>query len=124
MICITLNDCFLDVSFYFCLNLHEVDDSFTFIWKKILCHIFLFLFHILSFGSSDPNCKLTHRKYGFLITSKMSFMSSGDKQIFVLKISVPNFADFDMKITLTKIVSSGFPSIELTVVYFKTISKL
>ena len=27
-------------------------------------------------------------------------MSSGDKQIFVLKISVPNFADFDMKITL------------------------
>ena len=33
-------------SFYFCLNVHKLDDSFTFIWKKFLCHIFLFQCHI------------------------------------------------------------------------------
>ena len=31
----------------------------VFIWKKILCHIFLFLCHVLSLGSSALNCEFT-----------------------------------------------------------------
>ena len=43
---------FWNLCFYICLNVYKLDDSFTFIWKKILCHLFLFLCHILSFRSS------------------------------------------------------------------------
>ena len=69
-----------NVRFCFCLNVHELDDSFTFIWKKkILCHIVLFLCDILSYGSSGFNCKFILRKYGFLINSKISFINPDDK---------------------------------------------
>ena len=35
----------------------NLDVSFTSVWKKILCHIFLFLCHVLSLGSSGLNCE-------------------------------------------------------------------
>ena len=79
---------------------HKVDDGFTFIWKRILCDIFLILRHVLSFGSSGLKCKSTHRKYGFLITSKMSLMSSGDMQISLWKSQSQNFTDFDIRTIL------------------------
>ena len=69
---------FWDLSFYFCVKVQKLDDSFIFIWKKILWHIFLFLYHILSLGSSGLNCEFIRREYGFLINSKISFMSSGE----------------------------------------------
>ena len=40
---------------------------------------FLFLCNILSFGSSGLNCEFICKEYGFLINSKISLMSSGDK---------------------------------------------
>ena len=104
MLCITLKDSLLGPRFYFCVKVHKLYDSFTFIWKKIRCHIFLFLCHILSFGSSGLNCEFIPRDYGFSINSKISFMNSGDKPILNLKISVTNFyrfryfADFDIRI--------------------------
>ena len=106
MLCITLKDSLLGPRFYFCVKVHKLYDSFTFIWKKIRCHIFLFLCHISSFGSSGLNCEFIRREYGFSINSKISFMSSGDKPILTLKISVTNFcrfryfADFDIRILL------------------------
>ena len=58
-------------------------------------------------------------------------MSSGDKPILTLKISLINFADFDiLKILILKlyflaiIVSSQLPPVELSVVYVKPILKL
>ena len=35
---------------FFCFNVHKLHDSFTFIWKTILCLICLILCHILSSG--------------------------------------------------------------------------
>ena len=78
---------FWDLSFYFCIKVHKLDDSFTFIWKKILCHI-------LSLGSSGLNCEFICREHGFSINSKISFMSSGDKPVLMLKILVTNFCKF------------------------------
>ena len=52
------------------------------------------------------NCKFIRREYGFSINSNILFMSSGEKQILTLKISVKNFdifpyfADFDFEIVL------------------------
>ena len=99
------NFCYLN--FHFGLKVcFKIDNSFTFIWKKILCHIFLFLCRILLFGSSGQNCKVIRREDGFLINSKISFMSSGDNPISILKILVANFfrfrhfTDFDIKIVL------------------------
>ena len=89
------------LSIYFYLKVHKLDDSFTFIWKEILYYIFLC--YILSFGSFGLNCEFIRRDYGFSINSKKPFMSSGDKRISNLKISVTNidrfrcFADFDIK---------------------------
>ena len=66
----------------------------------------MFLCHILSFGSSGLKCEFILRKYGSLINSKISLVSSGDKLILTLKISVTNFcrllyfADFDIKFVL------------------------
>ena len=97
---------FWNISFYICFNVHKLDDSFTFIWKKILCHIFLFLCHILPFGSFGLDAEFILRECRFSIKSKVSFMSSGDKPILTLQISVTNFcrfwhfADFDFKIVL------------------------
>ena len=94
MFCITLKDSLLGPRLYFCIKVHKLYDSFIFIWKKIRCHIFLFLCHILSFGSSGLNCEFIRREYGFLVHSKISFTSSGDKPILTLKISVTNFCRF------------------------------
>ena len=47
-----------------------------------------------------PEMQITHRKYGFLITSKMSLMSSGDMQISLWKSQSQNFTDFDIKTIL------------------------
>ena len=64
------------------------------------------LYHILSFGSSGLNCEFIRREYGFSINSEIPLMSSGDKPILTLKISITiflrfqYFADFDIKITL------------------------
>ena len=86
------------------LNVCFAWTSRTVFWKKIRCHIFRFLCHILSFGSSGLNCKFIRREYGFSIDSKISVMSSGNKPILTLKISVANFsrfryfADFDIRI--------------------------
>ena len=85
---------FLGLGFYYCMKDHKLDDGFTFIWKKIRCHIFLFLCHILLFGSSDWNCEFIRREYGFSINSKISSMNSGDKPILTLKISVTKFCRF------------------------------
>ena len=99
--CITLKNSLLGPRFCFCVKVHKLNDSFTFIWKKIQCHIFLFLCHIFSFGSSGLNCQFIRIECGFSINSKISFMSSGDKTIL---ISVTNFcrfryfADFDIRI--------------------------
>ena len=66
----------------------------------------MFLYHILSFGSSGLNCEFIRREYAFSINSKIPFMNSGDKPIFTLKVSVTNFgrfryfADLDIKIVL------------------------
>ena len=66
----------------------------------------MFLCHILSFGSSGLNCEFIHSEYGFSRNLKIPFMSSGDKPILILKITVTNFcrlqyfADFDIKIVL------------------------
>ena len=56
---------FRDLSFYFCVKVHKLGDSFIFIWKKILFHLFLFPCHILSLGSSGLNCEFIHREYRF-----------------------------------------------------------
>ena len=106
MLCITLKDSLLGPRFYFCVKVHKLYDSFTFIWKKIRCHVFLLQCQILSFGSSILNCEFIRRQYDFSINSKIWFMSSGDKPILALKISVTNFsrfqyfADFDIRIVL------------------------
>ena len=106
MFCKTSRTVFWNISLYICLNVRKLDDSFTFIWKKILCHIFLFLCHILLFGSSGPDAEFILRECRFSIKSKVSFMSSGDKPILTWQISVTNFcrfrhfADFDFKIVL------------------------
>ena len=52
LIRITLKERFWDLSFYFCVKVHKADDSFTFIWKKILRHIFLCFYAI--FYRLDP----------------------------------------------------------------------
>ena len=67
---------FLNLRFYFCLNAYKLDGSLIFIQKKVLWHIFLFLCHILSFGSA-LNCKFIRREYGFSLNSKVSLMRSG-----------------------------------------------
>ena len=91
---------------YFCFNVHKLDDSFTFPWKNILCHLALFLCHILLFGCSGLKCEFTRMEYGFSINSKIYLMSSGDKPVLTLKISITNFfrfqyfADFNIKIAL------------------------
>ena len=106
MFCITLKESVLGRRFYFFVKVHKLYDSFIFIRKNIRCYIFLFLCNILSFGSSGLNCKFILREYGFSINSKISFMSSGDKPILTLKISVTNFfrfqyfTDFDIRIVL------------------------
>ena len=76
---------FWNLSFCFCLSVHKLDDTFTFIWKKILCYIFLFLCHM-------------SYEYGVSINSKISFVSSGDKLILTSQPQI--FADFDIKIVL------------------------
>ena len=83
--------------FIFALKSTKIDDSFTFICKEILYHIFL-CFYVI-FCGLDP--------LGWIaINSKKQFMSSGDKPILNLKISVTNFGrfryfvDFDIKIVL------------------------
>ena len=91
MFCMILKD--WNLSFYSCLNAYKLDDIF--IQEKIICHIFLFLCHILSFESSSLNCEYIRREYGFSINSKISLISSGNKPILILKISVKNFVDFD-----------------------------
>ena len=76
--------------------------------------LFIFLCHILSFGSYGLNFEFIRRGYGFLMNSKKTFTSSGVKPILNLKISVTNFgrfqyfADINIKIELikAKIVSS------------------
>ena len=89
---------FWNLSFYFCINVHKQDDSFTLISRKI--YAILFCFYVI-FCCLDL---LIRRKYGFSIDSKNLFISSGDKPILTLKISVTNFfrfryfADFDIKI--------------------------
>ena len=108
-----VNKCFAQPSrivlwnlrFYFCINVHKLGDSFTLIWrKKDLCHIVLFLYHILLSESSGLNFKLIRKKYGFSIDLKISLMNSGDKPILTLYVSLTNlfryqyFADFDIKI--------------------------
>ena len=101
MFCITLS--FWHLRFCFWINIRKLDDSFTFIWKKILCHIFLSVYHILSLGSSDMNWEFIRREYSFSINSKISFMSSGNKQLLSLKVSVTifcrvwYFGNFDIK---------------------------
>ena len=63
----------------------------------------MFLCHILSSGL---NCKFVRREHGFSINLKISLISSGDKPILSLKISIINFcrfryfADFDIEIVL------------------------
>ena len=47
-------------------------------------------------GYSGLNCKFIRKEYGFSLNSKISLMRSGDKPILILKISVKNFADFDI----------------------------
>ena len=80
-----------------------VDESFKFIWEKILPIFSMFLCHIFSFGSSGLNCRFIHREYDFSINSKISFMRTGDKPILTMKISVniffrfQYFAGFDKK---------------------------
>ena len=92
--------------FFFCFNVHKLDDSFTFLWKNALCYLALFLCHILSFGFSDLNSEFIRREYGFSINSKMYLMSSDHKPVLTLKIPVTNFfrfryfADFDIKTAL------------------------
>ena len=64
----------------------------------------MFLCHILSFGSSNLNCKFIRRECGSSINLKLSLVSSGDKLILTSKIAAANFcrfqyfADFDVKI--------------------------
>ena len=115
-----------NLSFYSCLNAYKLDGIF--IQEKIVCHIFLFLCHILSFGSSSLNCEFIRREYGFSINSKISLMSSGNKPILILKISFKSFVDFDilqvqiLKLYFqSKIDLSEKSSVEL---FFKPVLKL
>ena len=94
MLFITLKDYFLEPKFLLCLNVHKLDDSVILIWKKVLCCIFLFLCHILSFESLGLNWKFIRKEYGLKTNLKMSLVSSSDK-------SQPQiFADFVIKIVL------------------------
>ena len=54
MFCMALRTVFWNLGFYFYPNVHKLIDSFAFIWNKIPCHSFLFLYHIFPFGSSGP----------------------------------------------------------------------
>ena len=93
--CIILKIVFWDLSFYFCLKVHKLDDSFTLIWKKILCAI-VFYFYVI-FCHLDPMAWIAnYSKWVSFGSFKISFMSSGDKPILTLKISVKLFADFDI----------------------------
>ena len=85
--------------FYFYLKVHKLEDGFTFIWKNILCYIFLFLLHTLTSGSSGLNCRFIRREYGFTVNSKISLVSSGGKVIITF-YRFPYYADFDIKIVL------------------------
>ena len=119
MLFITLKDYFLEPKFLLCLNVHKLDDSVVLIWKKVLCCIFLFLCHILSFESLGLNWKFIRKEYGLKTNLKMSLVSSSDKsqpQIFV---------DFVIKIVLlAQIVSSESTFLELSILYLKPMLKL
>ena len=52
--------------FIFYLNLYKIGDRVIFIWKKIICHIFLYLCHVSSLGTSCLNFKFIGREYEFL----------------------------------------------------------
>ena len=82
---------FWNLSFYFCFDFHKLHDNYTFIWKNIICHVSVFLWNISSFGYSGLSYKFIRRGYGFAINSKIS---SGDKPILTLKITVINFFRF------------------------------
>ena len=96
---------FQNLSFYFCLNVHKLGDSFKSIWRKIYAASSCF-YVILSSGYSGLNCKLIRSKYGFSIDLKISFISSDNKSILTLKLLVTKFfkfwyfPDFDIKIEL------------------------
>ena len=131
MLCITRKDCFLELKFLFCFNANTLDDSFIFIWKKILCYIFLFLCHILPL---DPLAWIANlfAGNGFSINSKISLMSSGDKPKLILKISVKDYADFryfgDFDIKIVLLVQNSFEWIAFCLVeyclFFKPVLKL
>ena len=64
----------------------------TTLTKSFLEPKFLFLPTLaFLFESSDLNCEFIYKKNVFLINSKILFMSSGEKPILTLKISVTNF---------------------------------
>ena len=120
---------FWNLSFYFYLNAYKLDDSFIFIWKKILCNISLFLCHILSFGSSGLSCKFIRREYGFSINSIVRCRSQAN---FDFENLNQNFADFDiLQILMSKLyflVQSRFEWIAFCWVeyclFFKPLLKL
>ena len=85
---------FWDLSFYFCVKVHKLNDSFIYLEKVSIPYFSTFLCHILSLGSSGLNCQFIRREYGFSINSKILFMSSGDKPVLTLKILVTNFCRF------------------------------
>ena len=82
--------------------------------EKILHHISLFLCNIL-FEFSGQIYKFICKKFAFSINSKISFMSSCEKPVLILKVLVTNFCW--VKILLAKIF-------KLSILYFKPLMKL
>ena len=64
--------------------------------KKDSMSYFLVFMPYFAFASSSQNGEFIRTEYVFLVNSKISFMSLGDKPILILKSSVKNFADFDV----------------------------
>ena len=87
MLCITLTD-----SFYFYFKNQKLKNSFTFIWKNILCCIFLCSYAIFFLRA------------WIAINSKIWFRSSCNKPILTLKNIITDFcrwqyfAYFDIKV--------------------------
>ena len=96
------------------------NDSFTFIWKKILCHN-------LSFGSSGLNFEFIHREYGFFDKFENIIHEVGWSTNFNFENLSHKFSQLQILILklyfYVKIVSSEFSSVEVSIVYFKPVLK-
>ena len=112
MFLIILDYYFLEPKFLLLpLRPQAINHVFRFISKKILCHMFWshVIFCCLDYMTWIANSFAEH---GSSKNSKTSFMSSGDKPILTLKISVTNFCKFqytaDLDIKVVVLVQNSF----------------